>query len=116
MAFAWVIGVAVGGRAPLLARALSGSLLGYIGKISYGIYVYHPFVDALYVHTVETWQLGSMHWAARVSVVTLTSIGLAAVSWRFFEAPINSLKRYFPYAIPTKRPILDGLVPGPTRS
>jgi peptidoglycan/LPS O-acetylase OafA/YrhL len=46
----------------------------------------------------------------------LATIGLAAISWRFFEAPINSFKRYFPYAIPGKHPILEGLVSGPTRS
>ncbi len=26
------------------------------------------------------------------------SVGLAALSWHFFEGPINGLKRYFPYA------------------
>jgi peptidoglycan/LPS O-acetylase OafA/YrhL len=116
LAFAWVIGLAVRGGAPPLNKILGSPVPTYIGKISYGIYVYHPFVDALYAHAVERWQVGSMHWAARFSVVTLASIGLAAISWRFFEAPINSLKRYFPYSVAGKRPILPGLVPGSTRS
>lgn len=116
LAFAWVIGLAVRGGTPLLNNMLGARLPAYIGKISYGIYVFHPFVDTLYAHAVEGWHVGSMHWAARFSVVTLATIALAAISWRFFEAPINSLKRYFPYAIPGKHPILEGLVSGPTRS
>jgi peptidoglycan/LPS O-acetylase OafA/YrhL len=116
LAFAWVIALAVRGNTPLLNNVLGARLPAYIGKISYGIYVFHPFVDALYAHAVERWHVGSMHWAARFSVVTIVTIGLAAISWRFFEAPINALKRYFPYAISGKPPILEGLVSGSTRS
>jgi peptidoglycan/LPS O-acetylase OafA/YrhL len=116
LAFAWVIALAARSGAPGLNKVLGARVPAYIGKISYGIYVFHPFVDALYVHGVERWHFGSMHWVARFGVVTLATIGLAAISWRFFEAPINSFKRYFPYAIPGKHPILEGLVSGPTRS
>jgi peptidoglycan/LPS O-acetylase OafA/YrhL len=116
LAFAWVIGLAVRGNAPPLNKMLGSPLLAYIGKISYGIYVYHPFVDALYAYAVERWHVGSMHWAPRFGFVTLASIVLAAISWRFFEAPINALKQYFPYSVPGKRHILPGLVSGSPRS
>jgi peptidoglycan/LPS O-acetylase OafA/YrhL len=116
LAFAWVIGLAVRGGAPLLNKVLGSPAPAYIGKISYGIYVYHPFIDALYAHVVETSRVAPMHWLVRFSVVTLASIGAAAISWHLLEAPINALKRYFPYAVAGKRPILPELVSGPTRS
>ena len=39
-------------------------------------------------------------------VYSLVSLGLAALSWRFIEAPINNLKRQVPYpphAVPDDR-------------
>jgi peptidoglycan/LPS O-acetylase OafA/YrhL len=73
--------------------------LRYIGKLSYGIYLYHLFVplllyysfDALGVNIVPLF-LGPF----KVPVFMLTTIGLAVASWYFIEQPANSLKRYFP--------------------
>jgi peptidoglycan/LPS O-acetylase OafA/YrhL len=113
LAFAWLVGLAARGDAPLLGRLLENPALTYIGKISYGIYVYHPFIDALYAHLAEKFQLGSAHWLLRFGFVALSSIGLAALSWRFFEAPINALKRYFPYSVAAKPPILAAPVSEP---
>jgi peptidoglycan/LPS O-acetylase OafA/YrhL len=113
LAFAWLVGLAARGETGPLGRVLEAPALVYIGKISYGIYVYHPFIDALYAYVAEKLQFGSVHWLVRFGLVTLASIGLAALSWRFFEAPITALKRYFPYSALPKPHILPMPVSAP---
>jgi peptidoglycan/LPS O-acetylase OafA/YrhL len=71
----------------------------YLGKISYGIYVFHVFVPIGLLWVAH--QLGR-HYSdapgpANFILVSLTTIALAALSWQLFERPINDLKRHFPY-------------------
>jgi peptidoglycan/LPS O-acetylase OafA/YrhL len=80
--------------ASLVSRAASGIGTGfgrflewrpvrYVGSISYGLYIYHLPVFIL---------IGKRGWLA-----ALLTLVVASVSWRFFEKPINDLKRYFEY-------------------
>lgn len=90
---AWVtIGAAVGFTGPL-GWVLSNPLLRYLGRISYGIYVWHMFVPraagSLLPHGTDPYVL--------VLVYSSLTVGIAAVSWHFFEAPINRLKDRFCY-------------------
>jgi peptidoglycan/LPS O-acetylase OafA/YrhL len=93
---------------PLISRAAEGFTgipgvlltrrpLLYIGKISYGIYIYH--VPVAYLMNLK----GS-NWLKQVPlpipyplVLLIATVTLAAISWHFFESPINRLKRLFPY-------------------
>lgn len=83
------------------ARWLSGRTLGFIGKISYGMYVWHILALRLVltrmkipgVATGESW------W----TFYTVTMIGtifcatlIAAVSWHIIEMPFLRLKRFVP--------------------
>jgi peptidoglycan/LPS O-acetylase OafA/YrhL len=106
LAFAWLVGLAARGNVRLLERLLGGSLLVYIGRISYGIYVYHPFVTAFYDNCAATPAGAVLHFLPRYGFITLASVALAAISWHFFEAPINALKRYLPYSVMPKPNIL----------
>jgi hypothetical protein len=68
--------------------------LVYTGKISYGIYVYHPFVYFLlpilfYRTDIDFFLLPRL---LQFGLLVGTTIGMAAISWHFFESPINSLK------------------------
>jgi peptidoglycan/LPS O-acetylase OafA/YrhL len=67
-----------------------------IGKVSYGVYVYHPFVLALCA-----WAVGRLHWPATraawlsgIAAVPATLV-VAMASWRLFERPLNDLKERF---------------------
>ncbi len=98
--YTWVIGRAATGFAGPAGRFLNWRVPIYLGGISYGIYVIHFHVPGVLRDKVLP-RLGlSMTgnaWAD-FAIYAAISVGLAAVSWRFFEGPINGLKRHFPYA------------------
>ena len=98
--FAWLIYTASTGFTGLTGRILASAPLVFIGKISYGIYVYHPFVPAVLVRIAKRFgtTLPIYGWKASLSYSAVT-IAVAAVSWYGFERPINRLKRKFPYPV-----------------
>lgn len=92
-------------------RLLTNSRVTYVGMISYGIYLFHvPLGNALTAHFFDpVWkaipfaELGALEkirwhsWVVKLPLYTGASIALAAVSHRWFEAPIMELKkRWFP--------------------
>ena len=66
---------------------LSGAFLGYVGRRSYGLYLWHYPAIAL----VATATRDSLAWGA--CAVALT-VGIAEVSWRFVERPMLRLKAH----------------------
>ena len=70
----------------------------YIGKISYGIYLYHLFLVPLAAGIFGLFGIEPIPpgWK-RVVVYGIFSILLSALSWYVIEKPINSMKRHFPY-------------------
>ena len=76
-----------------LARFLSLPPLRYLGRISYGVYVYHWLLDPYYI---SMWK--RLGWHPTLDHVSegfaksATVIVLAAVSWHCFEKPILALK------------------------
>ena len=75
----------------------------YLGKISYGLYVYHPLLmEGVVAAAAQAGFAPKGHpWAIGVSSAILT-LGISALSWAAFEGPINDLKRHFrdPVATP----------------
>ena len=84
-------------------RVLAWRPLAYLGRISYGVYLFHLFVPppvlSLAKHLGVTLPTRGPWRLLLFSTITLA---LATVSWRFIEQPINALKGRFPYA-PTGR-------------
>jgi peptidoglycan/LPS O-acetylase OafA/YrhL len=77
----------------------------FLGKISYGLYVYHVFAPYMLQGVAQSvgWdagQLGVWGWC----VVGALTVAVATASWFCFEQPLNNLKRYFPYSggVPTR--------------
>ena len=92
--FVWLINRASLGFTGVAAKILEFKPLTYTGKISYGIYVYHPFVYALfpilfYTTGVDFYLLPPL---LQFGLLVGTTVGMAALSWYFLESPINSLK------------------------
>lgn len=94
-ALAGVVFAAASGRFSFLLRRQP---LMYLGRISYGMYVFHLFVP-LSVRTIlrVVFDIRHLPDVVLVPLYTCVTIAAAAVSWHFFEAPLNSLKRFFPY-------------------
>jgi peptidoglycan/LPS O-acetylase OafA/YrhL len=92
--FMWFVDQAATYETGTIGRALRWEPLVYIGRISYGVYVLHAFTPFL----LEAVGLRAPdHPWLRFVVLSLTTIGLASVSWFVLEAPINRFRRRFPY-------------------
>lgn len=66
--------------------------LVYLGKISYGLYVFH----AIDIYLVRTFFTPYVRIPGSAMLLTfLITVGLAALSYRFFERPFLQLKRHF---------------------
>lgn len=97
MVYVSVIGIASAGMGGFIGRLLEASVLTYLGKISYGMYVYHALLQDWILRQGASmgvpWRTDSFF-----VVAATTTIAVAALSWHFFERPINELKRRFPQA------------------
>jgi peptidoglycan/LPS O-acetylase OafA/YrhL len=101
--FTWLVGSASLGFKGLKGKFLNFPVFSYLGKISYGIYIYHYFTPLILVSV-----LSRFGYELRVPGLTnfilssLFTIIVASLSWHWLELPINNLKRYFQYtAVPT---------------
>lgn len=98
----WAIAVIVLGSLPKLVNTvLSNKALIFIGKISYGIYLFHnlmPFVIER-VFGEHVFDFIAVAWRDEAVFVIETSllILISWLSWTLIENPINNLKRFFKY-------------------
>jgi peptidoglycan/LPS O-acetylase OafA/YrhL len=99
LTFAWVVAGAAKGFGGVGGKLLSSRALQYVGRISYGIYVYHFNVPGLIRDKVAPrlhLTLPGSDWL-RLPIYAAITIVIAALSWRFMEQPINRLKKRFEY-------------------
>jgi peptidoglycan/LPS O-acetylase OafA/YrhL len=76
---------------------LESRVMVYIGKISYGLYVYHLFISPLFLNILNK-PIGLKTNAFGYFLVYFAlNMILASVSWYVVEKPINNLKRFFNY-------------------
>lgn len=69
----------------------------YSGKISYGMYVYHLFIPALFYYLAPIAGLSiSNKYTLFIAFYLLTFL-LSHYSWKLIESPINNYKKHFPY-------------------
>jgi peptidoglycan/LPS O-acetylase OafA/YrhL len=103
MVFGWVILHGARGFQGWFGRFLQWGPMSYLGKISYGLYVFHNLTIYALVFVVRDLHapqaILDVLWLRRLCLLVLT-ISAAAISWHFFEKPLNDLKRFFPYNRP----------------
>jgi peptidoglycan/LPS O-acetylase OafA/YrhL len=96
--FCWLIGGASRGFAGLPGHLLGWRPIVYLGKISYGIYIFHFLVPLAFTEAARRF---SFHYEnsgfVNFIVTSVVTFGVAALSWHLFERPINGLKRHFRY-------------------
>jgi peptidoglycan/LPS O-acetylase OafA/YrhL len=98
-----VAGACVGYRG-FLKRMLENAPLLYLGRISYGIYIYHY----LLLEFVFRWapHLSAEVGPMRFFTASAATVAAASLSWHLVEAPIASLKRFFPVrGAPSAQPV-----------
>jgi len=94
----------------------SSRVLGYLGRVSYGFYIFHillqPWFDDLAmkmsvylsVHARIQWS-GDLYQFVRMVIAFAITLGVATISFRFLESPLLRLGLRFP--LPT--PLPEGL-------
>lgn len=98
LAFTAMIDRACDGFGGWAGRFLNWRPLRYVGKISYGIYLYHRFIRGiLFIMVTEGHLPPPSSHLTRFLRIAITSLIVAALSWHVLEAPINRLKDRFPY-------------------
>ncbi len=97
--YGWIVCTAATGFKGLVGSFLQVRPVAYLGKISYGLYVFHNFAAAAVLAFAAKIGLGEALASLPLSLFSyaLFTMILAMASWHLYEAPINKLKRYFPY-------------------
>jgi peptidoglycan/LPS O-acetylase OafA/YrhL len=107
--FCWLVWKASQGMTGWFGALLECKPVAYLGRISYGVYVVHGFALAFWYwaldsgtgyHLLAWFHVPPQVYGTRAFIVLMISVitcGLAAFSFRYYESPINNLKRYFPY-------------------
>lgn len=78
-------------------------LLIFLGKISYGLYLYHNIIPHFSKMALEKVGISIESFPYKLGYIVMIGInfvlvvGIAWLSWNFIEKPILSLKRYFEY-------------------
>ncbi|KQU68538.1 acyltransferase [Phycicoccus sp. Root101] len=91
VAFLVVAPSAVGATTPL-SPVLASRLMGYLGKISYGVFLWHlPVMFA--VRNVLGYPLFNGHFWTTLVLTLLPTIALSAVSWHVLESPVQAWVR-----------------------
>lgn len=83
----WLV-VAVYFARGVMARLLGSRPLVAIGKVSFGLYIYHIFVIIVYDQMRARFGWTEPHDVVRVGILTVISLALAAASYRWVEQPV----------------------------
>ncbi len=86
----WFIGRAVLGFDGIIGYILNSVILRYIGKISYGVYLYHVFAPELL-----SWIKYPLNNILKCALYFILTIIFSAFSWHFFESQLLKLKEKF---------------------
>jgi peptidoglycan/LPS O-acetylase OafA/YrhL len=101
----WILGWAVVvGYSGLIRVFLENRFIAYLGRISYGLYLYHLFVPSfvgilcvrLGIKFIQG-EDGIAQWS-RAAIYTAVCITVATASWYVLEKPIGNLKKYLNYS------------------
>lgn len=93
----WLLAVSLSdSQGHLYAGLLGWKPLVYLGRISYGIYVYHVFVIVIVSPVLLSWGLSGDHFAlVRLFILMGLTFVLASLSWHFMEKPFLAWKDTF---------------------
>ena len=79
---------AIATRGSAATRALALPAVAYLGRLSYGMYLWHWPLQ-VWTERYGWWDLSRVGTVVRVSVLTALTVGLAALSYHLIEKPIR---------------------------
>jgi peptidoglycan/LPS O-acetylase OafA/YrhL len=95
-AFAWI--VAYSSTTWLPGRLLRMRVFVTVGIVSYGAYIFHLPVRRLVIMLYSNTTGQELDYGPRLFIFgAAVTLAIAAIFWKLFEQPINSLKLYWPY-------------------
>jgi peptidoglycan/LPS O-acetylase OafA/YrhL len=105
----WLVGRAADGFRGPLGAVLNARHVRHVGIVSYGVYVYHGIL----VWLLLNWRICAPGILCFLLCWLLTVL-VASISWQLFEAPINEMKKYFPYPAGERQKPEPATAPIPT--
>jgi peptidoglycan/LPS O-acetylase OafA/YrhL len=97
LAFMWLVAAASRDSTGVFGALLKFAPVMYLGKISYGIYVYHLLTPHVLNAITKTWGYPAFEKNALGFVgYTVLTIAVASLSWFLLERPLNGLKDRLP--------------------
>ncbi|QDA60202.1 acyltransferase [Hymenobacter jejuensis] len=115
-AAAGLLAAALSTTAPRARRLLTWPAFVFLGRISYGVYLYHLMLPVLLyrvLHRVGTSLAGGAYYQAlmdwgksgwQVLPMLAILVAVAAFSWRFVERPVRELGRRWQYPVKNQKP------------
>lgn len=94
---AMILRASFGLRGPA-ATILGNPTIVWLGLISYGLYIFHPFVPYVYVAAVHHLGLSREFWGVyyiRLPLLTAFLLAATAASFYLWEQPVRRLRRFF---------------------
>ncbi|QDV37898.1 acyltransferase family protein [Tautonia plasticadhaerens] len=91
LAYLSAVGFTISSAGRPWMRPLRGPVLGYLGRISYGLYLFHPLAF-FPVNQLRYRAFGGHDWFVFDLAKLALAVGMAAASYRFIEAPILRYK------------------------
>lgn len=80
-------------------QVIALSPLVYLGRISYGLYVFHILALMITDYTIHNQEASLGRYLYRVTAALTITIGLSAISYRWLETPFLSLKQRFTHVL-----------------
>ncbi|MBY0476806.1 MAG: acyltransferase [Chitinophagaceae bacterium] len=75
---------------------LNNPVFLFLGKISYGLYLFHSFIPKVYGLPIPKFLTPFSFYIAEITRFSILIL-IASISWYFFEKPILKFKKYFFY-------------------
>jgi peptidoglycan/LPS O-acetylase OafA/YrhL len=92
LVFVWLVGRAADGFTGWFGAVLDWRPLRYLGKISYGVYLYHYFMPPLLQSIIKNLGFGQSGNLAAALLAFVLTVLVATLSWYLVEKPISHLK------------------------
>jgi peptidoglycan/LPS O-acetylase OafA/YrhL len=103
--FAWLLLRTAAGWSGWMGWLFENRVLVYIGKISYGLYIFHVLIHVAIGPWLDHHGLGfADHAMLRAGLLFVLSVGVASVSYHYIEAPLAAWVRRREVALPGARP------------